>query len=131
MDVDLKQEPNALRQRHSGGGHTQPSPIAEQVENDGELYARKAADSANEGSVASAENQGMSNPVSSASSDAPANQVRNDDQVCKQEEDDDVIDDDDMDGDGESGTQEMTPAERTAARRKMKRFRYGNWSCLK
>lgn len=126
MDVDSKQEPSALRQPHNGAGHTQPSPMAEQAENDGDVYARKAAGSVNEGSVGSAENRGVvSNPVSSASSDTPISQSRTDDQVCKQEDEEDLIDDDDMDGDGEGSTHEMTAAERTAARRKMKRFRYG------
>lgn len=110
--------------------HRQPSPITEQPENRGEMYAQKAAESAHEGSVASVDTAAMSltsNPVSSVSSTGPASErgpskARSDDMPCKQEEDDDLLDDEDMDGEGDS-THEMTPAERTAARRKMKRFR--------
>ena len=41
------------------------------------------------------------------------------------EEDEDALDDDDaLDGDGEQSQHPLTAAERTAARRKMKRFRY-------
>lgn len=111
--------------------HRQPSPITEHPENRGEMYAQKAAESTHEGSVASADTAAtsmVSNPVSSISSTGPTSErglskARSDDTPCKQEEDDDLIDDDDMDGEGD-GTHEMTPAERTAARRKMKRFRY-------
>lgn len=137
MDIDNKSETNSLSpslsQRRSADplglrAHRQPSPIPEQSQSQGELYAQKAAESANEGSVASSDTAAMSNPVSSVSSAGESSglaptQARSDDQICKQEEDDDVIDDDDMDGDMDV-TQEMTPAERTAARRKMKRFRY-------
>lgn len=141
MDIDAKSDSNTmsppLSQRRSDdplGLRTQrqPSPIPEQSENQGEMYAQKAAESTHEGSVASADNSRMSlgpNQVSSVSSTGPGSELsptkaRSDDQPCKQEDDDDLIDDDDMDGEGD-GTQDMTPAERTAARRKMKRFRYG------
>lgn len=141
MDIDPKTDSSTLSppldQRRSADPlglrpHRQPSPIPEQSENQGNMYAQKAAESANEGSVTSADNtSGMSmvsNPVSSVSSagqssELPPTRARSDEPVCKQEEDDDVIDDDDIDGEVD-GTQEMTPAERTAARRKMKRFRY-------
>ncbi|KAH6655100.1 hypothetical protein BKA67DRAFT_534039 [Truncatella angustata] len=54
-------------------------------------------------------------------------QSGNDDTILSKDEDDEIVDDDDMldvegDGDGETG-RPMTAAERTAARRKMKRFR--------
>lgn len=139
MDIDTKSETNTLSpplsHRHSDDplglrAHRQPSPIREQSENHHrELYAQKAADSTNEGSVTSADAAAVPNHVSSVSSagqssELPPSQARSEEPVCKQEDDDDVIDDDDLDGDGEGGTQEMTPAERTAARRKMKRFRY-------
>lgn len=68
-----------------------------------------------------------SNTVSSVSSAGQSSefpgQVPGDDSV-KQEDEEEEIDDDDIDGDGDGITAEMTPAERTAARRKMKRFRY-------
>lgn len=140
MDIDTKSETNSLSpslsQRRSDDplglrAHKQPSPISERSQNQGELFAQKAAESAKEGSVASADTAAISNPVSSVSSAGESSglapsQARSDDQICKQEEDDDVIDDDDMDGDVDGVTPEMTPAERTAARRKMKRFRYGS-----
>jgi hypothetical protein len=133
MDIDTKSERNTmsppLRQRRSedqSGLRTQRrlSPTAEHPGHSAEAYAQKAAESANEGSVTSAD---TSNPVSSVSSagqssDIPS-QVAGDD-IVKQEDDDDEIDDDDIDGEGDGITAEMTPAERTAARRKMKRFRY-------
>jgi hypothetical protein len=55
-------------------------------------------------------------------------QSGSDDVVPGKEEDDDLVDDDDMldiegDGEGEASNRPMTAAERTAARRKMKRFR--------
>lgn len=138
MDIDAKSDTNTLspllshRRSDDPLGlrtHRQPSPILEQSENHGELYAQKAAESTNGGSVPSADAAAVSNSLGSISSagqssELPPSQARSEEPVCKQEEDDDVIDDDDLDGDGEGGTQEMTPAERTAARRKMKRFRY-------
>ncbi|KAI3390994.1 hypothetical protein diail_8276 [Diaporthe ilicicola] len=141
MDVEPKTEPDtlspplSLRRGADPLGlrqQRQPSPIAEQSETPGDVYAQKAAESLKEDSVASADTPGMSlgsNPVSSVSSAAqgselPASQSGHDDQVAKQEDDDEVIDEDDMvDGDTEAALQQMTPAERTAARRKMKRFR--------
>lgn len=141
MDVEPKTEPNtlspplSLRRGADPLGlrqQRQPSPIVEQSETSGNVYAQKAAESLKEDSVASADTPGMSlgsNPVSSVSSagqsaEVPASQSGNEDQVPKQEDDDEVIDEDDMvDGDTEAALQQMTPAERTAARRKMKRFR--------
>lgn len=138
MDIDSKSESNSLSpslsHRRSDDplglrAHRQPSPIPEQSENQGEMYAQKAAESTTEGSTASANTAATSIAVSSVSSasqssELPPVQARSEDPVCKQEEDEDVLDDDDMDGDVEGITPEMTPAERTAARRKMKRFRY-------
>ncbi|KAL1881888.1 hypothetical protein Daus18300_000942 [Diaporthe australafricana] len=141
MDVEPKTEPDtlspplSLRRGADPLGlrqQRQPSPIAEQSETPGDVYASKAAESLKEDSVASADTPGMSlgsNPVSSVSSagqgpELPVSQSGHDDQVTKQEDDDEVIDEDDMvDGDTEAALQQMTPAERTAARRKMKRFR--------
>ncbi|KAK4229797.1 pah2 homeobox protein encoded by the pah2 protein [Podospora fimiseda] len=112
----------------------QPSPIPEQPENTGEQYAHNPTESTNEESVVSTETPGMSlgsNPVSSISSKGPgpealSNQSGNERQIAVKEEDEDVIEDDEMgdgDLDGESQPQPQTAAERTAQRRKMKRFR--------
>lgn len=108
------------------------SPTAENSAAHGESYAHKAAESTHEGSVGSRDTRGMSlasNPISSGSSagqgpELPPSQSGNDDHSSKQEDDDEVIDEYEMaEGDGEAALQQMTPAERTAARRKMKRFR--------
>lgn len=137
MDIDAKSDSTTMSPPMSHRvdplglrAHKQPSPITEQPENRGEIYAQKAAESALEGSVASVDTAAVpmtSNPVSSVSSTGPASErdpskARSDGTPCKQEEDEDLLDDEDMDGEGDS-THEMTPAERTAARRKMKRFR--------
>lgn len=140
MDIDTKSERNTssppLSQRHSEDPlglriKKQLSPTTEHpVEGHSDMDAAKVAgESTNEGSVTSAGTTAMSmgsNAMSSASSVGQSSDmgpIRNDDHV-KQEDDDDLLDDDDMDGDGDGITAEMTPAERTAARRKMKRFRY-------
>ncbi|CAN8095384.1 unnamed protein product [Discula destructiva] len=138
MDIDSKSDRNTqspvLRQRRSEDSsalRTQRplSPTAEHPENQGEMYAQKATESANEGSVTSADTAAMSmgsNPVSSVSSAGQNSELPNQtqgDEHVKQEDEDDLLDDDDMDGEGDGITAEMTPAERTAARRKMKRFR--------
>ncbi|KAF3770955.1 hypothetical protein M406DRAFT_336503 [Cryphonectria parasitica EP155] len=137
MDIDIKSEAGtlspALSQRRSEDSlglraHKQPSPIPEQEETQEGPHAPNTTESVAEGSVASVATSAMSrgsNLLRSASStgqssERPASQTR-DDPVCKQEEDDELIDDDDMDE--VDVTHEMTPAERTAARRKMKRFR--------
>lgn len=112
----------------------QPSPLSEQAENPGEQYAQKAAESAHEESLASTETPGLSlgsNPLSSVSSvghitDPAVGPPGSEGQVVPKEEDDDGLDDEEMlegDGDGETPTQAQTAAERTAQRRKMKRFR--------
>lgn len=140
MDIDTKSERNTLspqltqrRSEDQSGLRTQKqlSPNAEHpVEGQGDMDAAKAAaESTKEGSVTSAGTTAMSmgsNAMSSASSAGQSSDmgpIRADDHV-KQEDDDDLLDDDDMDGEGDGITAEMTPAERTAARRKMKRFRY-------
>lgn len=146
MDIDTKSERNTLspqlthqhRSEDQSGLRTQKqlSPNVEhQVEGQCEMDAAKAAaESTKEGSVTSAGTTAMSmgsNAVSSGSSagqSADMGPIRTDDHV-KQEDDEDLLDDDDMDGDGDGITAEMTPAERTAARRKMKRFRYDFATC--
>lgn len=141
MDVEPKSETSTLSPPSSRRRSTdslglrqqrQQSHTVEQSTTQGEPYAQKAAESTNEGSVASTDTSAMSlgsNPVSSVSSagqgpELPPSQSGNDDQSTKQEDEDEVIDEYDMgEGDGEAALQQMTPAERTAARRKMKRFR--------
>ncbi|KAK0635403.1 hypothetical protein B0T17DRAFT_40220 [Bombardia bombarda] len=112
----------------------QQSPITEQAVNQGEQYAQKAAESAHEDSLAPAETPGISlgsNPLSSVSStnqgpEVTTNHSASDVQNTIKEEDEDVLDDEDMvegDVEGDTPTQPQTAAERTAQRRKMKRFR--------
>ncbi len=111
-----------------------PSPIPEQAENQGEQYAQKAAESAHEESLVSTETPGLSlgsNPMSSVSSASQAPEVTsrqpgNEVHVPPKDEEDDIVDDEEMiegEGDGDSQPQAQTAAERTAQRRKMKRFR--------
>jgi hypothetical protein len=106
------------------------SPADETPETRAAPYGIKT-ESAQEESLTSTDAPGVSlgsNPLSSASSaeQAQESQSANDDAVVgKEEDDDEVMDDDDMldvDGEGEGG-HPQTAAERTAARRKMKRFR--------
>ncbi|KAM7195968.1 pah2 homeobox protein encoded by the pah2 protein [Rhypophila sp. PSN 637] len=132
-----KQEQSSLEHRLDPLGlrqPKQPSPIAEQTENQGEQYAQKAAESTLDESLVSTETTGMplgSNPLSSVSStgqgpEAVVNHVSNDGQSQIKEEDEDILDDEEMvegDGDGEQPPVPQTAAERTAQRRKMKRFR--------
>lgn len=140
MDIDSKSERNTLSpplsQRRSedplGPRATKqlsPTPEHPAEGHCGVDAGKAAAESTQKGLVTSAGTTAMSmgsNPVSSVSSAGHSTDlgpVRNDDHV-KQEDDDDLLDDDDLDGEGDGITAEMTPAERTAARRKMKRFRY-------
>lgn len=132
----MKEEP------HSPLGHRidplglrpakQPSPIPEHPEQAGE-YGPKAAESVPDESLVSGDTPGLSlasNPLSSVSSagqgqEIPASHTGNDGEIPKQEDEDEVVDDEEMvEGDGgEATSQPQTAAERTAQRRKMKRFR--------
>lgn len=133
-----KQEPSSLEHHRLDPlglrQPKQPSPIPEQPENQGEQYAQKAAESVLDESLVSTEATGMSlgsNPLISVSStgqgpEATVNHTTNDEQNPIKEEDDDVLDDEEMmegDGDGDQPPVPQTAAERTAQRRKMKRFR--------
>ena len=111
-----------------------PSPIPEQPENQGEQYAQKTAESTHEESLVSTETPGMSlgsNPLRSVSSTGQGSEVApshsgNEGQVSVKEEDEEVLEDEDMlegEADGDAPPQAQTAAERTAQRRKMKRFR--------
>lgn len=111
------------------------SPAHEMPESRSGVYGIKT-ESTQEDSLASTDTPGLSNPLSSVSSvgqgqESAQSQAANDDSALGKEEDDDVLDDDEMldgdgdgDGDGEGSSHPQTAAERTAARRKMKRFRY-------
>ncbi|GAB1314279.1 hypothetical protein MFIFM68171_04489 [Madurella fahalii] len=112
----------------------QPSPIPEQPENQREQYAQKAAEPAHEESLVSTETPGMSmgsNPLSSVSSggqgsEAAPNHAENDGQPLVKEEEDEVVEDEEMiegEAEGDAQPPPQTAAERTAQRRKMKRFR--------
>lgn len=132
-----KQEQSSLEHRLDPLGlrqPKQPSPIPEQPENQGEQYAQKAAESVLDESLASTETTGMSlgsNPLSSVSStgqgpETTVNHVSSDGQNAIKEEEEDILDDEEMvevEGDGEQPPAPQTAAERTAQRRKMKRFR--------
>jgi hypothetical protein len=137
-DVSVKQEqsspllqrrsldPMGLRQaRH-------PSPILEQDEAHSDTYSVKHVDSVTEESLGFTGARSLSmgsNALSSVSSaeqgpDTTTSTTGVDDSnlLQKEEDDDDVLDDDMMDADIEPNSSQ-TPAERAAARRKMKRFR--------
>ncbi|KAK4453646.1 pah2 homeobox protein encoded by the pah2 protein [Podospora aff. communis PSN243] len=112
----------------------QQSPIPEQPESHGEQYATKPAESVHEESLVSTETPSISltsNPLSSVSStgqgsEAPPSQPISDAQPAIKDEEEDVLEDEEMvegEGDGEAPSQPQTAAERTAQRRKMKRFR--------
>ncbi|AEO56334.1 hypothetical protein MYCTH_2301118 [Thermothelomyces thermophilus ATCC 42464] len=119
----------------------QPSPIPEQPENQEEQCPSKAPELTHEESTTSTETRDVSlgsNPLSSVSS-APGqgseagapSQSGNEGQpaaVKEEEEEEEVVEDEEMAEGGEGGTeaqpqQPQTAAERTAQRRKMKRFR--------
>lgn len=137
LDIEPKQESSPLGHRLDPLGlrqPKQPSPVPEQPENPGEQYAQKAAESVHEESLVSSETPGLSlgsHPLSSVSSagqgpDAAPGQTGNDGQAIIKEEDEEVIDDEEMvegEGEGDPQPQPQTAAERTAQRRKMKRFR--------
>lgn len=113
-----------------------PTPIQEHTEVPGDQYVQKADESAHEESLVSTETPGLSmgsNPLSSVSSagqgpEIPPSQPNNDVQNAIKDEEEVLLEDEDMiegdgDGDGDAPTQPQTAAERTAQRRKMKRFR--------
>ncbi|OTA94870.1 hypothetical protein M434DRAFT_10388 [Hypoxylon sp. CO27-5] len=107
------------------------SPAPEQHDVQGASYAIKA-ESAHEESLASTNPQGLPlgpSALGSASSagqgqEATSGLTGNEETALGKDEDDEVLEDDEMvEGEGETTTQPQTAAERTAARRKMKRFR--------
>lgn len=103
----------------------------EQPDVQGASYAIKA-ESAHEESLASTDPQGLplgTNTIGSVSSAGQAREANSgpaghEEGAIGKDEDDEVLDDDEMvEGEGETTAQPQTAAERTAARRKMKRFR--------
>ncbi|EAQ90487.1 hypothetical protein CHGG_02422 [Chaetomium globosum CBS 148.51] len=127
--LDHRLDPLGLRQPK------QPSPIPEQPENQGDQYPPKAPELAHEESSTSTETRGMSlgsNPLSSVSSAGQGSETApshsgNEGQAVIKEEDEEVVEDEDMiegEVDGDAQAQPQTAAERTAQRRKMKRFRF-------
>ncbi|KAI1100729.1 hypothetical protein F4804DRAFT_35000 [Jackrogersella minutella] len=106
------------------------SPVHEQSDVQGASYAIKA-ESAHEESLASTDPHGLSlgpNTIGSASlaqgQETSSGPTGNDEGGIGKDEDDEVLEDDEMvEGEGETPTHPQTAAERTAARRKMKRFR--------
>ena len=114
----------------------QSSPAVEQVESHSEQYTQRPAEAAHEDSHTSTETPHISlssHPLNSVSSTAhgpisSAPQSMNEVQSTIKEEEDDVLDDEDMidgdvEGEPQAQAQPQTAAERTAQRRKMKRFR--------
>lgn len=130
-----------LRHRHSLDPlglrhHKAPSPIQEQREPQDEHFRpQKPRDESNtEDCLASTENTG--NPLSTISSAGQASELPedshhdNDGESAIKDEDEEILEDEDMlegdgegDGEGDATERPQTAAERTAQRRKMKRFR--------
>lgn len=133
LDIEVKNEGLSHRRSLDPLGLRQqkpPTPIQDQSQSHGEAFAQKAAESVHEESLLSSDTPGLSltsNPLSSVSSagqgpDMSSNHGSGD--ILGKEEDEDVIDDEDMvEGEGDVTAQPQTAAERTAQRRKMKRFR--------
>jgi hypothetical protein len=136
VKTEFKSESNPLASPHSDPlGLRAPkatSPNRERNDGSGEVYAQKAAESVVDESLGSTDTPALSlgsNPISSAVSSA--GQVQEGSTVQSgiadsngiKDLDDDVIDDEDMEADGDMPAPAQTAAERTAQRRKMKRFR--------
>lgn len=111
-----------------------PTPIQEHTEVPGDQYVQKASESVHEESLVSTETPGLSmgsNPLSSVSSagqgpEIAPSQPSNDVQNAVKDDEEVLLDDEEMiegDGEGDAPSQPQTAAERTAQRRKMKRFR--------
>jgi len=141
LDVTVKEE-----QHSSPVGHRrsldplglrsakQPSPIPEHGDAQSEQYSQKPSEpTQGDGAVPPTEAQVPQDSMNSASAtvgapgpDMAISHGGNAESSGIKEEDDDVVDDEEMmegAGDGEGGSQPQTAAERTAQRRKMKRFR--------
>lgn len=110
----------------------QPSPIPEHPSeaSGGDMYTQKPAETTHqdEGAVANVADAGTAPAVQQADmtgSSAQTGAVGGEDGIGNKEEEEEAIDDDEMvEGEsGEQNSQPQTAAERTAQRRKMKRFR--------
>lgn len=140
IDAALKKEP--VSPTEESQDRAGKSPVAEKTPafeisrsnlDDG-VYTVKRSDQPPEDAAASVDTPALSmgsTHLSSVSSVGPSCETQtttagfNGKSDPVKEEDDDVVDDDEMlDVEGEQPTRPMTAAERTAARRKMKRFRY-------
>ncbi|KAL7625048.1 hypothetical protein AAE478_004262 [Parahypoxylon ruwenzoriense] len=107
------------------------SPVQEQSDVQGASYAVKA-EASHEESLASTDPQELplgsstigSGPSAGQGREAVSGTTGNEESAIGKDEDDEVLEDDEMvEAEGETTTQPQTAAERTAARRKMKRFR--------
>ncbi|KAI0471917.1 hypothetical protein GGR56DRAFT_97781 [Xylariaceae sp. FL0804] len=103
------------------------TPTREKRDSPDTSYAIKA-EPAHEEPLSSVEAHGpLLNPTSSSAEQvhdtAPGGNVNEEAMVAKEEEDEVLEDDEMVEGEGEASNQPQTAAERTAARRKMKRFR--------
>jgi len=109
-----------------------PTPIQEQAGRQGDIYTQKSSDIGHDESLLSTDTPGMSlgsHPLSLLSvpgqgPEIPPTQPEGEDQLGVKEEEEEMMDDDEMvEGEVEAAAQPQTAAERTAQRRKMKRFR--------
>ena len=135
LDLQVKTEQGSPVVLHPNAGPlgrrkgTYPSPIPEQIEEQGDQYATRTGGSIDDGSCVSTGtprlSMGSRFPVSPSrmGSENRARRASQDDGlvVLKEEDEDDMEDEEVMEGDTEHIP--LTAAERTAARRKMKRFR--------
>lgn len=137
LDVQVKREQSSPVAQRSGFDPlglrrgTIPSPIAEQPELQGDQYTTKTGSSIHDGSNASAGTPHLSMGSNPPTSVSPAGmgpehlvrQASQDESLGPlKEEDEEDMEDEDL-AEGDMGHIPMTAAERTAARRKMKRFR--------
>lgn len=131
----VKEEPDSPANRaktpatevHLHTGH--PSPLSEPSEARPDPAPKPTEHSRHEGLLSGISVRSpLSNTVDPASpgSHAPVHQAGHDerDLSAKEEEEEELDDEDMIDPDSENPLQPQTAAERTAARRKMKRFRY-------
>jgi len=135
LEIDVKNEAGSpLGHRRSvdplGLRQKAPTPIQEQPEHPSSPYAPKA-ESVHDESLVSTDAPGLSlgpHHLNSVSSGQPGDlgvpHAGEDQAVPKDGDEEDVVDDEEMiEGDGDTTSQPQTAAERTAQRRKMKRFR--------
>ena len=130
MDHDRTLDPLGLRQPKA------ESPVQEPAENRGAAYAVKT-EPAQDDSLTSRDTSALMHgpslveptpPVEQAH-DVSTSQGGNEETLVEKDEEDVMMEDEEMvDLEGEAPSQPQTAAERTAARRKMKRFRYEQYA---